>query len=167
LIPIETGRNDYRPRAHASGVSHRHRTADAIRANFVAGCQKHPASLGGPTSNGLPRRTGSSSCSIAAFAIRMRRSATQPPSVEKPRPKTQHSGWAVRRSRRRSGSALIFGAGHCGLASRFTSLACSRGLATRRTSFSSHRGLLAGCECNLRFGFHDLPLSSQWQEVSC
>ena len=38
--------------------------------------------------------------------------------------------------------ALIFGAGHRGLASRFTSLACSRGLATRRTPFSSHRGLL-------------------------
>jgi len=52
------------------------------------------------------------------------------------------------------GSALIFGAGHCGLASRFAALACSRGLATRRTPFPSHRSFLAGCECNLRFGFH-------------
>ena len=52
------------------------------------------------------------------------------------------------------GSAFIFGAGHCGLASRFASLACSRGLVTRRTPFPSHRSFLAGCECNLRFGFH-------------
>ncbi len=48
MIPIETGRNDYRARAHASGVSHRHRTADAIRASFVAGCKHHPASAWRP-----------------------------------------------------------------------------------------------------------------------
>jgi hypothetical protein len=38
----------------APGVSHRHRTADAIRASFVAGCQHHPRALGGRQSVAKP-----------------------------------------------------------------------------------------------------------------
>ena len=45
--------------------------------------------------NGLIVKERDDLISSSRYAIMMRRFARQPPSVEKPRPKPQHSGWAA------------------------------------------------------------------------
>ena len=40
---VACAENNYRGWAHASRLSHRHRTADAIRAGFIAGGEHHAA----------------------------------------------------------------------------------------------------------------------------
>ena len=54
-------------------------------------------------------------------------------------------------------SALISGSRQCGLASRFTSLACSRSLTTGRAALSNQCALLCWCQFSFRFRFHDFP----------
>jgi hypothetical protein len=54
-------------------------------------------------------------------------------------------------------SALISGSRQCGLASRFTSLACSRSLTTGRAALASQCALLCWCQFSFRFRFHDFP----------
>ena len=52
MVAVETGWDDHRVWTPASRLSHRHRTADAVRARFIASGQHDPAGTRVPDQHG-------------------------------------------------------------------------------------------------------------------